>query len=227
MTAKRGQKGALAMTQERRHSRLRGDDGAALIEGALVAGPFFLLVFGILEFGLIFKDHLSIESVSTTSARSASTLGSHGEADYQILQQINRRALGVPRSSIHTIVVWHATGPGDTVPAGCKAGNGSVGSTVGGRDFVGACNVYDYNDFAWDVEDFDCNVTTEPPPIGPADHFWCPEDRKDTVLDAPEGSDYIGIYVAADYDYITGMFGDSTTLSASTIIPIEPAGLVG
>ncbi len=206
--------------------RLSGDDGAALIEGALVAGPFFLLVFGILEFGLLFKDHLSVAAVATSSARSASTLGSYVESDFRILEQIDKRAAGLNRRNIHTIVIWHATGPGDPVPAGCLDGTGQDGAAPPGRSY-GACNVYDYTDLAgWDVSDFDCD-----PASGPADYNWCASDRKDFIIDDPDtawddaGTDYVGVYVAADYSYITGLFGDTATLSSSSIIPIEPQSL--
>ncbi len=200
--------------------RLQGDGGAALIEGALVSLPFFILVFGILEFGLVFKDHLSLKSVTSSSVREASIIGADESADFFILDAINRGAVGVNRNSIQRIVVWHPEDVNSPIPPACKNGTGSDG---GSYPHYGACNVYDYTDFdAWAEDDFDCNITTP----GPEDYNWCGDLRKDYLAESSsgagdEGTFYVGVYVEADYDLITGLFGESITLSSNTIVPIE------
>ena len=60
-----------------------------MIEGAIVALPFFILLFGIAEFGITFKAYLSLTAATNTSARAASTFGSDPGSDYFILRRIN------------------------------------------------------------------------------------------------------------------------------------------
>jgi hypothetical protein len=50
----------------------RDNRGATLVEAAIVMLPLCLIVFGIIEFGLIFKDTLSISNATRTAARTAS-----------------------------------------------------------------------------------------------------------------------------------------------------------
>jgi Flp pilus assembly protein TadG len=50
---------------------LRGDDGAALVEFALIAPFLFLVLFGIIEFGLTLNDYQSIRQGVREGARDA------------------------------------------------------------------------------------------------------------------------------------------------------------
>jgi Flp pilus assembly protein TadG len=49
--------------------RGRGDDGAALVEFGIVALPLFLVLFGIIEFGWAFAQHLDVRHGARESAR--------------------------------------------------------------------------------------------------------------------------------------------------------------
>lgn len=51
--------------------RARGDRGAALVEFAIVVPLFFLLVFGIMEFGWAFYQHLDVRHGAREGARLA------------------------------------------------------------------------------------------------------------------------------------------------------------
>jgi Flp pilus assembly protein TadG len=211
------------MTQQRaRLRRCRGDEGVALIETAIIALPFFILVFGLLEFGVVFKSYLSLSSAVNTSARGASTFGSQGDADYHILRRINESASALGRSNITRIVIWHASGPTDSPPAGCVGGTATSGS--GAPLYTGACNVYDVDDFAWAVADFDCDSSDG----GPDDDNWCPSDRKDYLASGgglPYGTDYIGVYVEVDHQLLTGLWGSEMTMSEYVVTRIEAQGL--
>ena len=54
--------------------RARGDDGAAMVEAAIVMPLLMLLVFGIIEWGLAFLSATSTNSASRSGARTASAL---------------------------------------------------------------------------------------------------------------------------------------------------------
>lgn len=49
--------------------RASGDDGAALVEFALVAPLLFMLVFGIVEFGWVFGQHLDVRHGAREGSR--------------------------------------------------------------------------------------------------------------------------------------------------------------
>jgi hypothetical protein len=206
--------------------RIQGDRGAALVEGAIVALPFFILVFGVLEMGLLLKTHLAASNVVTTSSRSAATFGSDGSSDYEILTTINESLVGIDRANVGDIVIFHGAGS-DAKPNDLCLNRSRWGGTVGAQGpFTGACNVYTTDDFGWDVSDFDCDPTTTP---GPNDDNWCPQDRKDWTANTEagypySGTDYIGVYVDIEYDYITGIFGDSLSIDDQMIVRIEPSG---
>jgi Flp pilus assembly protein TadG len=59
-----------------RRSRLkrgiRGTRGAALVEMAIVISLLFLLVFGMIDFGLVLRDYLALSQVAREGARTAS-----------------------------------------------------------------------------------------------------------------------------------------------------------
>ena len=55
-------------------SRLSGDRGAAMAEAALVSPIFILVIFAVLEFGIAYRDILSIGDATTDAARVGASL---------------------------------------------------------------------------------------------------------------------------------------------------------
>jgi hypothetical protein len=198
------------------HKRARnGERGTALIEGAIMLPLFFFMVFGILEFGFAFKDYLTLANGTRDGARTASTAGNQGDADYLILQGIQEAMSAMDENSIERIVIFHATGPESAVPSACAGGTAQTGTAP---DFVGACNVYDPDDFNLAATEFDCAGTGSAP-----DNFWCPTDRKVATAGTYGPPDYVGVWIRVTYNYITGLFpGGGLTFDDQTIIRIEP-----
>jgi hypothetical protein len=58
--------------QKRLGRKSRDQRGAALVEAAIVLLPLCLIVFGIIEFGFVFKDSLTLSSATRAGARTAS-----------------------------------------------------------------------------------------------------------------------------------------------------------
>jgi len=67
------QRFALAGIRRRLAGFARAEDGAAAVETALVATPFFLLVFGILQLAIIFLASASLENAMQKAARTVRT----------------------------------------------------------------------------------------------------------------------------------------------------------
>ena len=60
-------------------SKLRGEDGAAAVEFALVVSLLFVLLFGIMEFGLAFFELQNLRSATREGARAAAIGGTRDE----------------------------------------------------------------------------------------------------------------------------------------------------
>src|SRR5688572_1770500 len=60
-----------AGSRSRPHRRARGDEGVALVEFALIAPLFFLLIFGIIEFGWGFYQKIDVRHGAREGARLA------------------------------------------------------------------------------------------------------------------------------------------------------------
>jgi hypothetical protein len=186
-----------------------------MIEGAIVALPFFVLIFGILDFGLYFKSYLGVSAATASAARVASTQANALSADYHILTAVDRAAAALDRDDIERIVIFRATSADDDAPAaGCLSGGGGV---------AGECNVYFPAAFDLVESEFDCSD-----PTGTAtDTFWCPTSRH-AYFDNNDGTsnpDFIGVYIEYSHQFLTGMFGDTRDFDATTVLRIEPQGL--
>lgn len=66
--------------------RLRREDGATLVEMAFVLPVLILLIFGSMEFGLAFKERLTVASAAASAGRTGATMGTRAEADIRILE---------------------------------------------------------------------------------------------------------------------------------------------
>ncbi len=190
-----------------RSARKRSERGAALLEVALVTPIFLLVVFGIMEFGLLFRDSLTTDNASREGARAASTRGNNADADYYVLRTVEHglEAMGLER--LQYVVVFKATGPGSTMPAACETASQA-----------GVCNRYTAADFFAELDDPAGNDTGNFR-CGTLDSSWCPTTRE-TSLDA--GTDFIGIHVQTRHDFVTGMFSGGNDLGETTILRLEP-----
>jgi len=100
-----------------RRARTR-DRGAALLEFALIAPLFFLVVFGGIEIGLLFRSHLAVEDATRTAARVASVERDSAGADQAILERIDRLT-GNLNGEITKVVIFNADTLASEIPADC------------------------------------------------------------------------------------------------------------
>jgi Flp pilus assembly protein TadG len=197
--------------------RYRGDTGAILAEATLLTPVFLVLLFGILEFGGLFRDYLTLNNATSAGGRMASIAGNATTADQQTLNSIEKEISAMPLWQVQRIVIFHASGPTASVPAPCLSGNtGNVGTNPG---YVGACNVYTTSPDWSNLPDtsFGCTSST-------LDQYWCPGVRKVAALAALGNGppDYVGIYVQIKHKFYTGLFGQDLTQTKTTIYRIEP-----
>lgn len=187
--------------------RAGGERGAAIVEFVLIAPVLLLLAMGIAEFGLGWKDSLTVSNAMRAGARVGSAAANNRTADYEILQAVESALSSVPKANIEQIVVYEANGPDGDIPATCAAG--TPGST---------CNVYgpaDLDRLDTDFAGGSCNATAP-------DRFWCPTSRKARQSGPGGPPDYIGVWIRIRHDFITDFFGGSMTITDNAVMRLEP-----
>ncbi len=219
----------------------KGERGTTITEAAFVTIPFFLIIFGIMEMGFLFRNYLTIGNTAAEAARAAAVNGNQPDADFQILRSAEHGIAALGVENLDYLVIWRATGPDDTVPDECRKGNvGTQFHNSRGRstdqDPVPAvdvdtsdreCNLYLPGDFSFNFTDpisgaetvnFGCKNEADN-----IDWGWCPLVRQDSLsANGGTGPDYVGVYVQTQHKYLTGFFQSTSTLGSQKIVRIEP-----
>lgn len=223
--------------------------GATVVEAAIVLPLLFTLLFGVIEVGGMLKANSSAANAVRAGGRMASVEGNSGFADQSIMLRMTQEAAGFDKNEIEYVVIWHATGAGDAVPSGCKVANplapntSSVGIYDGGKtvDALGACNVYIRPAAAGGAFDmangklaqpatyyFGCSGPSDPTASHKVDCNWSPSNRRTLSTKAGvtpvKPPDYVGVYLQAKHSYYTRLFGKTITVTDSAISLIEPQG---
>ena len=187
------------MTTERRDDR-----GATLVEAAFVYALLFLALFAVVEFGLAFKDWLSVSHAAREGARAGATYGDDPSADIQILRDVEQTLAPAGIANGMNVRVFNAASPG----------TGEVYSYSPGTD----CS--------------DNTPVGLPPLVGCCDWTPCPEPFRDTypVPDWDPSSrdvetpnlDRIGVEVQFSHQWLTNYFVPSSDFTTVTDFQIEP-----
>jgi hypothetical protein len=186
------------------HRQSHQERGAALVEFALVAPVLMLLIFGAFEYGMFFKDYLTVSNTTRTGARVGSAAGSGGDADYQILQAVKAAASALPggANSIQQISIYRSTSAGGVPTTTCQTTSSATDK----------CNVYTSSAFSQPLSKFGCGA-------GSIDSVWCPTTREDSQAIGP---DYVGVWVRTTHGFVTKLFGTAKTITDNVVMRIEP-----
>ncbi|MFN2607209.1 MAG: TadE/TadG family type IV pilus assembly protein [Acidimicrobiales bacterium] len=188
-----------------------GMEGAVLVEFALVLPFLALMAFGIVEFGLVRQDQLTVETAGRAAVRVGSAAGNSGDADKSLLLGLGSAITDVGLDNVQWVVVYRSTTADGSVPSGC---GGSPPTSVSG-----SCNVYTGAQLkviasaagapaSW----FGCGA-------GSLDGSWCPASRQTTQA---FGTDYLGAWVRAVHPLQTGFFGSQVTIDDRAVMRLEP-----
>ena len=197
---------------------LRGRErGAALVETAVITPLFFLLLMGVFEFGLLFRNNLTTNNAAHQGVRAASVSGDRPESDFLVLRSIEHGLEAMDLDDLDFVVVFRASGPDDTVPPSCLVASQTM---VVGNPSAPACNRYVPSDLNLELDDalgndlgnFRCATSA-------VDRYWCPVDRETTI---GSGIEYVGVHVQTTHHYLTGVLGGSKTLTETRILRLEP-----
>lgn len=179
----------------------RNEEGAALVEFALIAIVLFTLLFGIIEFGLAFRDWLSVTSATREGARVAAAAANDPDADCAILNAATGPLLAVPTETAETFrVIIYEAGPGGTYP-------GDTGNV----------QIYKPNTGA-PLDPVDCDSSWDR-----LANNYPPADREVAV----DALDTIGVRINFDHNWVTGLFGSTTSWTDDAIMRVEPRAFSG
>lgn len=181
-----------------------GERGATLVEAAIVYGLLFLALFAIVEFGLAFKDWLSVSHAAREGARAGATYGDDPRADIQILRDIERTLAPAGIANGMQVRVFKAAPGGASQSYSYSPGSDCSDNTVPPLAPLSGC----------------CDWTPCPEPFRDTYNVpnWDPADRD---VEAPT-LDRVGVEVEFTHDWLTNYFIDSSDFTASTDFQIEP-----
>ena len=96
----------------------RDDRGVAAVEAAIVTPIFLLVVIGVIEFGLAFKDQLAVTSAVRAGARIASAEPRTTTFATDAAAQVAREGSALDMSNVQALWVYQADASGHPVGAG-------------------------------------------------------------------------------------------------------------
>lgn len=193
-----------------RARRLGGDDGAVLVELALVLPILVLLGIGVLEYGTAFNDATAAERALLAAGRVLSNEGNARQADQEGLLALSAGLEPGTRSDVRKVIIYKAN-TSSQVPSSCTSASTSGSPPYG---VSGVCNVYTgaqvTGALTGNFSGANCS--------GGWDVRWCPTSR---VRDP--NPDRIGIYAEIHYDPVTGLLPPGgITLKRYVVYQLEP-----
>jgi hypothetical protein len=182
-------------TQRRPRFRLRrrGDRGSVAVEAALVLPALLLLVVGILEFGLAFKDQLAVTSAVRAGARIAAAEPRYANFATDAANAVAKEGSAIDMTGVQALWVYQADTSGHPVGAG-----GAFGS----------CNTNCIK-FVW-------NSTTHA--FVKSAGTWAASSQN-----ACQGQqDSIGVYLKLSHSGVTTLIFSTLGLDSYTVMRLEP-----
>lgn len=207
-----------ALVRSRARARARGDRGVAMIEMAIVAPFLALIVAGIMEFGTMWRDDLTLSSSTRAAARVVSNLGDNAAADYEALLTLRSAIDSIDGLTVEGILIYDASAADGAPHSSCFDGSGDPQASAGYCNFFTAAQLT--------ALPASCNPScTEFPDNGNCAGGWsvhfCPSDDRETSQ--ASGTTNVGVWIRAQRDYYTGIFpGDGVTMTDRTVMKVEP-----
>lgn len=187
-----------------RHSRDK-ERGATLVEAAISYSVLFLALFAIVEFGLVFKDWMSVSQATREGARAGATFGDDLSSDIKVLDGVEDALLPQGWSAGDQVAIFRANNPTPSESTTYTYSPGFDCSDPDGMFPPGDCC-----DWSPCPEDHRDNYTIP---------SWDPRDRDVT---API-TDRIGVRIQLTHEWITSFIGTGTLdLTTTTDFQLEP-----
>jgi TadE-like protein len=194
------------------------EQGAALVEAALILPLFVALIFGIIEVGSMFLNLSAVRNASRDAARQASASASSPTADQEALLAAGK-SLSTLIGSLEGVIIFRADSLNDKVPPAClTALQTSIPIPVVDPLTDPKCNVYSAAQVRNpEITNFGAAAVNDP---GFWDSKWPAQLRKDS-LSATEKIDFVGVYVELRHAGATGLL-PKRTIRSLNIFQLEP-----
>jgi Flp pilus assembly protein TadG len=193
------------MAELRTRTERRGQQGAVMVEAALILPVIVLLILGILEFGLLFTSYSTTTAASRSGARLAAT--AYSQAGTSTTAQ-NSAATQIAAATAADLEVLN-----NAVPLGMVIYKVDPSSTTGapiggypGANMTGGCTSSCIK-YTW-------NNTTKA--FTKTSGSWTNADACGVAVDS------IGVYVQARHSYISGILGQTRDVDGHTVMRLEP-----
>jgi hypothetical protein len=186
--------------------RTRDDRGATLVEAAIAYSLLFLALFAVVEFGMAFKDWLSVSHATGDGARAGATFGDAPGADIQVLREVQGTLASTGLHAGDDVRIFRANDPGADFGTTYQYAPGTgcdIDPLYTGPPLSGCCD--------WTpCPEIGRNTFTEP--------IWEPSCRD---VSAPV-TDRVGVEIVFTHHWLTGFFADSTDFTTVTDFQLEP-----
>jgi Flp pilus assembly protein TadG len=170
---------------------------------AIILPLLMVLVFGILEYGLVFKDKLTLASATSSAARTGATMGTEEAADHRILEALEAGLYSqVDSSVLVSVEIFRA-------------------DEATGQKVLTDVNTYVYK------STLPCKWDPCPDPAMPGGPFyggtWTPVTRNTTLTAGGGGLDVLGIEVTYFHKAITALIpGVERNYTERALVRLEP-----
>jgi hypothetical protein len=190
------------------------ENGATIVEAALILPVFLFLILGIIEVSLYLLDTNAVRNGARQAARVASTSATDAYADYSALRQ-SKQSLSNMTNSVDAVIVYKAATPSSKVPTEC------ITALNAGDDGVdGKCNIYNSTKFKTaDKLNFGFDLGSNPD-ASLWDRRWPPTGRNDSITETSR-TDFVGVWVRVQHESMTGLI-PRRALTATNVFQIEP-----
>ncbi|MFQ5556786.1 MAG: TadE/TadG family type IV pilus assembly protein [Acidimicrobiales bacterium] len=184
-----------------------------MIEFAIVAPLLGLLLAGTVEFGMAWRDNLTVSSGSRAAARVVSNLGDDPQADYEALLTLEAGLSALDYATIEGVLIYDASATSGNPPAACFDGNGDPQSSASAN-----CNYYSgtmIDGVIAKAANFSSGTS-----CGLWDQYFCPVTERSTSQTTLTD---VGIWVRVDRGWFTKVFpGSGLTIEDQTVMRVEP-----
>lgn len=170
-----------------------GERGSVVVEAALITPIFIMLLIGVLEFGLAFKDQLAVTSAVRAGARMASAEPRISTLAADAAAQVAREGSALDMSTVQALWVYKADTSGHPIGAG-----GTFNSC--GTSCI---------KFTWNAGQNQ---------FVPSGGSWLASSQN-----ACHGEqDSVGVYLSIRHAGVTRAIFDALTLTSHTVMSLEP-----
>ena len=167
-----------------------------LVEAAIIMPLLLLLVFGIIEYGLLYKDTSTVSAAAASGARTASTQARTSGYEVNAAAAVSG-ALSASGATPQQLIIYRVERNGSNQPVNWS-----------NTQITGCTACYK---FTWDTTNKRWNTPT-------GTWLWSAQQACGSTL----LTDYVGVWVQARHGMITGMFGSARTITEKTVMPLEP-----